>query len=176
MAISMYQASVPVFVQILGALSGVLGKAQTYCGPKKIDPAVLFAARLAPDMFPLSKQVQIASDFAKGATARLAGVDVPSWPDHEKTISDLQERIAKTLDFVRTFKTSEIDGSEERDVKITIAGQPTVLKGQPYLLGFAMPNFYFHATMAYAVLRHNGVELGKRDFVGGLPGMAAKPE
>ena len=171
MPLSMYQASVPTFVQILTALSGVLDKAQTYATAKKCDATVLLAARLAPNMFPLSQQVQIASDFAKGASARLAGADVPSWPDREKTFPELQERIKKTTDFVQSFKAAQIDGSEERDVKLSIGGQPVTLKGQPYLIHFVLPNFYFHATTAYAILRHNGVELGKRDFVGAVPGL-----
>ena len=171
MSLSMYQASVPVFVQVLGALSGVLEKAQAHAAAKKIDPAVLVAARLAPDMLPFSSQIQIACDFAKGATARLAGAEVPSWPDQEKTFANLLERVKRTADFVQTFKPAQIDGSEERDVKISVAGQPVTFKGQPYLLHFVMPNFFFHATVAYAILRHNGVELGKRDFVGRVPGM-----
>jgi hypothetical protein len=166
MPLSMYQASVPVFAQILGAAAGVLDKAQAHATARKIDPAVLFSARLAPDMFPMSRQVQIACDFAKGATARLAGAEVPSWPDQEKTFADLQERIRKTIDFAQSFKPAQIDGSEERDVKVSVAGQPVTFKGRPYLVGFVMPNFYFHASVAYAILRHNGVELGKRDFVG----------
>ncbi len=171
MSLSMYQASVPTFTQMLGALSGVLDKAQAHAVAKKFDPAVLLSARLAPDMLPFSRQVQLASDFAKGATARLAAAEVPSWQDGEKTFAELQERIRKTLDFVQSFKPAQIDGSEDRDVKISIAGQPVVFKGQPYLFGFVLPNFYFHATTAYAILRHNGVELGKRDFVGRVPGM-----
>lgn len=174
MALSMYQASVPVFVQILDALSGVLDKAQGHAAAKRIDPAVLLAARLAPDMFPMSRQVQIACDFAKGATARLAGAEVPSWPDSEKTFAELQERMRRTTDFVQTFKPDEIDGSEEREVKVSVAGQPVTFKGLPYLVGFVLPNFYFHATIAYAILRHNGVELGKRDFVGRVPGMGQR--
>ena len=173
MPLSMYQASVPTFVQILTALSGVLDKAQAFSAAKKCDPAVLLAARLAPNMFALAQQVQIACDFAKGATARLAGTGVPSWPDHEKTFAELQQRIKKTTDFVQTFKASQIDGSEERDVKLSVGGQPVTFKGQPYLIHFVLPNFYFHATTAYAILRHNGVELGKRDFVGAAPGMGS---
>ena len=171
MSLTMYQASVAPFVQILTALSGVLDKAQAHATAKKFDPAILLAARLAPNMFPLSRQVQIACDFAKGATARLAGAEVPSWPDNEKTFAELQERIKKTVDFVRSFKASEIDGSEEREVSVSIAGQPVTFKGQPYLIQFVLPNFYFHTTVAYAILRHNGVELGKRDFVGAVPGV-----
>jgi uncharacterized protein len=173
MPLSMYQASVPTFVQILTALSGVLDKGQAFATAKKCDPAVLLAARLAPTMFGLTQQVQIACDFAKGATARLAGAEVPSWPDQEKTFAELQERIKKTTDFVQTFKAAQIDGSEERDVKLSVGGQPVTFKGQPYLIHFVLPNFYFHATTAYAILRHNGVELGKRDFVGAVPGMGS---
>ena len=173
MSLSMYQASIPVFVQILSALSTVLDKAQTHAAAKKIDPAVLLAARLAPDMFPLSHQIQIACDFAKGAAARLAGTKVPSWPDNEKSFADLGERIRKTIDFVQAIKPAQIDGSEDRDVTISVAGQAVTFKGRPYLIQFVMPNFYFHATAAYAILRHNGVELGKRDFVGKVPGMAS---
>jgi uncharacterized protein len=171
MQISMYQASVPLFVQMLGAVSAVLDKAQAHATAKKIDPAVLLAARLAPDMLPMSRQVQLACDFAKGPAARLAGVEVPSWPDTEKTFADLQERIKKTLDYVQSFKPAQIDGSDQRDVKITMAGQPVVFKGLPYLIHFVLPNFYFHCTTAYDILRHNGVELGKRDFVGRVPGI-----
>jgi uncharacterized protein len=167
----MYQASVPTFVQILTALSAVLDKAQAFSAAKKCDATVLLASRLAPNMFPLTQQVQIACDFAKGATARLAATEVPSWPDHEKTFAELQQRIKKTTDFVQTFKASQIDGSEEREVKLSVGGQPVTFKGQPYLICFVLPNFYFHATTAYAILRHNGVELGKRDFVGAVPGM-----
>ncbi len=172
MSLSMYQASVPVFAQVLDALPKVLDKAEAYAAAKKFDPAVLLAARLAPDMFPMSRQVQIACDFAKGATARLAGVDAPGWTDHEKTLAELRERIKKTADYVRSFKPAQIDGSEERDVSVKVAGKPITFKGQPYLLQFVMPNFFFHTTTAYAILRHNGVELGKRDFIGQVPGMS----
>jgi hypothetical protein len=169
----MYQASVPVFTQILGALGGVLDKAEAYAAAKKIDPAVLIAARLAPDMFPLSRQLQIACDFAKGATARLAGVEVPGWGDEEKTFADFKARIKKTVDYVQEFKPAQIDGSEARDVTLKVGANMRTFKGQPYLLQFVMPNFFFHSTTAYAILRHNGVELGKRDFMGQVPGMNA---
>jgi hypothetical protein len=124
-------------------------------------------------MFPLSRQVQIACDFAKGATARLAGVEVPNWGDNEKTFADLKERARKTLDYVQGFKPAQIDGSEAREVAIKIAGNPVTFKGQAYLVQFVLPNFFFHATTAYAILRHNGVELGKRDFMGQVPGLNA---
>jgi uncharacterized protein len=169
MSLSMYRASVPVFVQYLTALSANLDKAASHCAAKKIDEAVLAGLRLAPDMFPLSRQVQIACDFAKGATARLAGVDVPSWPDEEKTISDLKARIKKTIDFVQSFKPAQIDGSEGRTIEIKIAGQPVTFKGQPYLVNFALGHFYFHTTTSYNILRHAGVEIGKRDFIGQVP-------
>jgi|SRR5262245_55597600 len=172
MTLSMYQVAVPPFVQGLSALSAVLAKAEAFAGARKFDASVLLASRLAPDMFPLSRQVQIACDFAKSTAARLAGVEVASWKDDEKTIADLRGRIAKTLDYVRSFKAGQIDGSEERDVTITLAGKPVTFKGQPYLVHFVLPNFYFHCTTAYAILRHNGVELGKRDFMGSVPGLS----
>ncbi len=171
MTISMYQAAAVPFVQTLSALSASLAKAEAHAAAKKFDPAVLLASRLAPDMFPLSRQVQIACDFAKSTTARLAGLEVPSWKDDEKTIADLRARIDKTLDYVRAFKSGQIDGSEDRDISFSLAGKPVTFKGQPYLIHFVLPNFYFHATVAYAILRHNGVELGKRDFMGSVPGL-----
>jgi hypothetical protein len=171
MSLSMYQASVPAFLQQLTALAGVLDKAEAYARARKIEPAVLFEARLFPDMFPLVRQVQIACDFAKGAAARLADLEVPVYADVEQSFVELQARIRKTLEFLRTIKPERIDGSEGRDVTIRIAGNPVTFKGQPYLLNFVLPNFYFHATTAYAILRHNGVELGKRDFIGPLPGL-----
>jgi hypothetical protein len=172
MTLSMYQLAVPPFVQGLSAMSAVLAKAEAFAAAKKVDPAVLLAARLAPDMFPLNRQVQIACDFAKSTAARLTGIEVPSWKDDEKTIADLRSRVAKTLDYVRSFKAGQIDGSEQRDVAITLAGKPVTFKGQPYLVHFVLPNFYFHCTVAYAILRHNGVELGKRDFMGPVPGLS----
>jgi uncharacterized protein len=166
MALSMYQASVPAFVQMLTALSRVLDKAAEFAAAKKIDPAVLLASRLAPDMFPLTRQIQIAADFAKGPMARLAGLEVPKYDDNETTIDALKARIAKTLDYVKSFKVEQIDGSEERAIVLTVGGQPLTLTGQNYLVNFALPNFYFHMTAAYAILRHNGVEIGKKDYMG----------
>ena len=166
MPLTMYQASVPVFVRTLTQLSSILEKTETYAAVKKIDPAVLIGARLYPDMFPLSRQVQITCDFAKGGCARLAGKDVPSWPDEEKTFAELKARIAKTLEFVKGFKAADIDGSEGRDVKIRVGGQDMDFKGQAYLLHFVLPNLYFHAATAYGILRHNGLDIGKRDFIG----------
>lgn len=166
MSISMYQTSVPAFLQTLNALDAIFVKAESYCAAKKIDPAVLLQSRLYPDMFPLARQVQIACDFAKGGSARLAGKDVPNWPDNEATIADLRARITKTLDFISTVKSSDIDGSEARDISMKVAGQQMDFKGLPYLTQFVLPNLYFHAATAYAILRHNGLEIGKRDFMG----------
>jgi uncharacterized protein len=166
MAISMYQASAPRFAHSLKALSAVLGKAQAHCEARKIDPLVLTASRLYPDMFALARQVQIACDSAKGAVARLAGVEIPKHEDTEKTFEELQARIARTLEFIATVKAAQVDGSEEKEVVLKLQGKDVPFKGLQYLLGFAWPNFYFHATTAYAILRHNGVELGKRDFIG----------
>jgi uncharacterized protein len=171
MSITMYQAAVPGFAQTLKALSGMLDKAEAHCTAKKIDPSAMTGARLIADMFPLARQVQIACDFAKGVTARLAGAEVPSWEDNEKTIADLKARIAKTIAFVEGFKPAQIDGSEGRDIVIKIAGNPVTFKGQPYLLHFGLPNFYFHTAAAYSILRANGVDIGKRDFMGPMPGM-----
>lgn len=171
MAISMHQISVPVFTQYLLALSANLDKAAAFCAAKKIDPAVLVGARLAPDMFPMSRQVQIACDFAKGASARLAGVEVPAWADDEKTFDDLKARIQKTLDFIAGLKPAAFEGAETRDIKIKVRGNDVTFKGLPYLANYAMGHFYFHCTTAYAILRHNGVELGKGDFIGKPPGM-----
>jgi uncharacterized protein len=166
MAISMYRASVPVFVQYLSALSAILKKAEAHCGTKKIEPSVLVGSRLAPDMFALARQVQIATDHAKGAAARLSGSEVPSFPDTEKTFDELQARIAKTLDYIQSFKPEQIDGSDDKDIVLKIAGQDYPFKGVDYLMHFAMPNFFFHVTTAYGILRHCGVEIGKRDFMG----------
>ena len=165
MSMSMYRASVPVFLQMLPCLSAILDKTAAHAAAKKIDPLVFVDARLYPDMFPLSRQIQIATDFAKGACARLAGVEPPKYADTEKTLDDLKARIAKTMDFIKEFKPSQIDGSEEREISLTLGGQPQKFKGEAYLITLVLPNFFFHVTTAYAILRHNGVELGKQDFM-----------
>jgi hypothetical protein len=162
---------VPVFVQLLKGLSGVLDKAEVHCAAKKIDPVVMAGARLIADMFPLSRQVQIACDFAKGVTARLAGVEVPAWEDNEKSLADLKVRIQKTITFIEGFKPTQIDGSEDRDISLKVAGNPVTFKGQPYLLNFGMAHFYFHTAAAYSILRANGVDIGKRDYIGAVPGL-----
>jgi hypothetical protein len=166
MTLSMYQASVPVFQRTLNAQSAILDKAASYAEAKKIEPAALLNARLFPDMFAFTRQVQLSSDFAKGASARLAGAEVPSYADTESSFEELKARLAKTIAFVSSFKREQIDGSEEREINLKVGGQPLSLRGQDYLLHFALPNFYFHATTAYAILRHCGLDLGKRDFMG----------
>jgi hypothetical protein len=167
MTISMYQASVPVFVRGLTNLKGILAKAAAHAQTRKIQESVFFNARLYPDMFPLSRQVQIASDHAKGV-ARLAGMEPPAYEDNEQTFADLAARIDRTLAFLDTLTPAQIDGSEEREVSRKLGGKLMTFKGQAFLLNVAIPNFYFHSVTAYAILRHNGVELCKSDFIGGL--------
>ncbi len=168
MPISMYQVAVPPVLQILTSLSAVLDKAEAHCQAAKIAPAVLVQTRLFPDMLPLAKQVQIASDHAKGCAARLAGLEPPAFADSETTLLELKERVAKTIDYLATVTAAQIDGSETRDIRLKVGGNELTFSGQHYLLGFALPNFYFHVTTAYAILRSNGVPLGKRDFLGKL--------
>ena len=166
MTISMYQASAPRFVGMLRNLDAILVKAQAHAAAKKIDPAVLAGARLFPDMLPFLKQVQIATDHAKGAVARLAGVEVPKFEDTEQSFEELRTRLARTIAFVESFSAGQIDGSEEREIALKVGGQEMTFKGMPYLLGFAIPNFYFHLVTAYNILRHSGVDIGKRDYMG----------
>jgi len=166
MSISMYQASVPRFVNILGNLSNILDKAQAHIDAKKIADASLTGYRLFPDMLPMTTQVQIACDAAKGVVARLAGVDIPAFEDNEKTLADLKARVAKTIAFIQTITAAQIDGTEDKDIVIRRADKETHYKGMQFLLGHAIPNFYFHVTTTYNILRHNGVEIGKRDFLG----------
>jgi hypothetical protein len=166
MTISMYQASAPRFANTLGNLAAILDKAQAHCEARKIDPLVLTGARLYPDMFPFSRQVQIACDTAKGAVARLAGAEIPKYEDTERTFEELKARIAKTVDFVRSVKAEKIDGSEEKEIVLPMRSGERRYTGLQYLLGQAVPNFYFHVTTAYAILRHNGVEIGKQDYLG----------
>jgi hypothetical protein len=166
MTISMYQASAPRFVNMLNNLSALLDKAQAYCDAKKIDPLVLTASRLYPDMLPFTRQITIACDTAKGAVARLAGVEVPKHDDVEQTLEELKARIAKTVQFVGSFKPAQLDGTEEKTIVLKLGSREVTFKGMQYLLGFAQPNFYFHVVTAYDLLRHNGVEIGKRDYIG----------
>lgn len=168
MSFGMYQASVPAFLTMLKNLTAILTKAEAHAAARKIDPEILLNSRLAPDMFPLARQIQIAADFAKGTTARLAGKEVPKYADEEKSFAELKARIAKTIKFVEGFSAKDLDGSETRDISLTIGGQEMRFKGEPYLVHFALPNFYFHSTTAYDILRHCGIEIGKRDFIGAI--------
>ena len=163
----MYVASVPVFKQLLGGLSAVLTKAAEHAAARKIDPPALLQARLFPDMFPLLRQVQIATDFARSVAARLAGVEVPSAPDTEQSFDELQQRIASTLAFLDSLDPAAFDGSEGREIVLR-PGTPKerTLSGQAYLLSYGLPQFFFHVTTAYALLRHSGVDIGKRDYMG----------
>ena len=166
MTLSMYQASAPRFVNILNNLSALLDKAQAHCEVRKIDPLVLTSYRLYPDMLPFTRQVTIACDNAKGAVARLAGVEIPKHDDVEKTFEELKARIAKTVAFIQSIKPAQIDGSEDKDIVLKLRAREVPYKGMQYLLGFALPNFYFHVVTAYVILRHNGVEVGKSDYIG----------
>jgi len=166
MNVSMYQASAPRFARMLRNLSAILAKAQAHVEAKKLDAAALTAYRLYPDMFPLTRQVQIACDQAKGAVARLAGLEPPKHEDAEQSFADLQARIARTLDFIGSVKAAQIDGSEAREIVLKLRSGELRLPGLDYLFSHAYPNFFFHVATAYNILRHNGVELGKKDFVG----------
>jgi uncharacterized protein len=168
MTVSMHAMSVPIFVKTLGNLAAVLDKAAAHAQAKKIDQTVLLNARLFPDMFPFTRQVQLACDFAKNTVARLAGQEPPKFEDTETSIEQLQARIARTLEFVRGFDAAALDGAETREISIKVRDTVQKYVGLPYLAHAALPNFFFHATTAYDILRHNGVELGKRDFIGSL--------
>jgi hypothetical protein len=162
----MYEASAPRFANTLRNLSAILDKAQAHAEAKKLDPAVLCGMRLIADMFPLSRQVQIACDTAKGATARLAGLEIPKHEDNEVDFAQLKARIAKTIDFILSVSPEKLEGSEDKEVLLKVGGKDTRFTGMQYLLGHACPNFYFHVTTAYNILRANGVDIGKRDYIG----------
>lgn len=167
MPMSMYQASVPIFARSLDALSNILDKAAAQAVARKFEPAVILGARLFPDMFPFVRQVQTACDFAKNTPARLAGLEPVKFEDTEASFEQLMTRVARTLELVQSFKPEQIDGSEDRDITLSIGGQPRTFKGQAFLQHFALPNFFFHYATAYGILRHSGIELGKRDYIGG---------
>ena len=168
MSISMHSVSAPTFVRMLGNLKTWLDKAQAHAETRKFDANNFVGMRLAPDMLPLNRQVQIGSDAAKGCVARLAGVEVPKWEDNELTLADLSARAQKTIDYVKSFSAAQIDGSEAREITIpTRSGEPLKFNGETYLKHYALPNFYFHITTAYALLRHGGVDIGKSDYLGG---------
>lgn len=166
MTLSMYQASAPRFANTLRNVAAILTKAEAQATERKFDPAVLLASRLFPDMFPLLRQVQIACDNAKGPVARLAGLEPPRHEDNETSFADLQARIAKTLDFIASVPASDIDGSEDREIVLKLGKHEVRYTGMQYLCGFALPNFYFHVVTAYDILRHNGINLGKGDYIG----------
>lgn len=166
MKASMYTLSTPVFVKMLTNLSVILDKAAAHAAAKKIEPAVLLNSRLIPDMLPLTRQVQIGCDFAKGCVARLAGQEPPKWDDNEATFAELKTRIARTIEFINGFAPAQIDGSEAREITLQVRGDTVKTAGLPYLAQRVLPNFFFHLTTAYALLRKDGVDIGKRDFVG----------
>jgi hypothetical protein len=166
MSISVYDVSIPIFTLSLNNLSAILDKAESHTQAKKVDPKVLLQARLIVDMLPLSNQIQIACDTAKGAAARLAGIPIPKHEDTEATIAELKARIAKTLEFIKTIKPEQLQGSETREIVLEFPQSTLKFNGINYLTNFVLPNFFFHMTIAYALLRKNGVDLGKRDFLG----------
>jgi hypothetical protein len=168
MSISMHSASVPVFARMLGNMLSWLDKAEAHATTRNFDTSVLLAARLAPDMLPFTKQVQIASDAAKFGVARLAGVEAPKFEDNEASFDELRARIKKTIDYVQSLPAAQIDGSEDKDITVPRRDGAIVVKGEPYLKHFVLPNFFFHVTTTYALLRHNGVDLGKMDYLGPL--------
>lgn len=167
MSFSMYDACVPVFTQMLGSLSAIIDKGAAHAAEKKLEDSAFLQARLYPDMFTLARQVRQASDFGRNAPGRLAGVELPSFPDADgTTFAELKNRVVRSLDFVQGFRRDQLDGSEDKDIVWMAGGQQRSMKGRVYLLHFSIPHFFFHVTTAYAILRHNGVELGKRDFIG----------
>jgi hypothetical protein len=164
---SFYESAVPAYLQMLGSLSASLKKAEAHAAAKKIEPDALLGTRLFPDMLPLTRQVQLACDFATKGSARLTGSEVPSIPDTETTFDELQQRIAKTVDYLKTYKPAQFDGAEAREVTFpTGPGKTTTMTGQQFLSSFSLPSFYFHVTTAHGILRMCGVEVGKRDFLG----------
>src|SRR5215467_4261411 len=168
MKISVQALSIDVFTHALGNLSAILEKGAAHATAKKFDASVLVASRLAPDMLPLSRQVQIACDLAKNSAARLAGLEPPRFEDNEKTIEELRARIATTIDYLKSFPANALEGSEERDIKVPAGERTLEFKGLAFLQRWAIPNVFFHVTTAYNILRHNGVEIGKRDFLGAV--------
>ncbi|MEH2479729.1 hypothetical protein V1282_003086 [Nitrobacteraceae bacterium AZCC 2146] len=164
---SFYESAVPAYLQMLGSLSASLKKAEAYAAAKKIEPNALLGTRLFPDMLPLTRQIQLACDFATKGSARLSGSDVPSIPDTETTFDELQQRIAKTVDYLKTYKPAQFDGAEAREVTFPSGpGKTTTMTGQQFLSNFSLPSFYFHVTTAHGILRMCGVDIGKRDFLG----------
>jgi len=168
MNLSMYQASVPLLIKMLTNLKAIVQKAAAHAQAKKIDESALLNARLFPDMFVLTRQIQIACDFARATGARLAGVEPPTYEETEQSFAELLSRIDRSMEYLRTLTPKQIDGSETREIVRPIRGEPKKFTGMSYLLEFALPNFFFHVTTAYAILRHNGIDIGKADFIGAL--------
>jgi len=166
MTISMHSASVPIFARMLGNLLTWLDKAEAHATARKFDPSVYLASRLAPDMLPFTNQIQIACDAVKFGVARLSGVEAPKFADDEASLADLRTRVRKTIDFIQSVPAAQIDGTEDKDVVVPRRDGSMTLKGEAYLKNFVLPNFFFHVTTTYSLLRHNGVELGKGDFLG----------
>lgn len=168
MSLSMHQASAPIFVRQFAALTAIIDKAQAFVKDGGLDEAEFIDARLAPDMLNFAKQVQIATDSAKGGMARLAGVEVPAFEDNETNFDELKDRIARTVAFIESVPAASVDGTEDKAIAFAVREQEMKFVGQPYLLHFVLPNFFFHVTTAYAILRHKGVQIGKIDFLGGI--------
>jgi len=169
MPLSVSEVVIPTITQMLGSLSALVDKAAACCRDKGIESTEMMEARLAPDMFPFARQVQLTTDHAKGMTARLSGREIPKYEDNEATFDELKARIAKTMAFVKSVPAGDLDAGDTREVTLTLGGQPRTFPGRHYLLHFALPNFYFHVTTAYDILRSKGVEIGKRDFIGSAP-------
>lgn len=166
MSISLHSAFIPVAIRTLNNLSAILGKAAAHCESRQINPGAFLQSRIFPDMFPLTRQVQIATDMVKGGAARLAGVDIPRYEDEETTFEELRERLARTVAFLESIQPAQIDGKEDAVISLTLRGRPVEFRGQVYLTDYVLPNMYFHVTTAYNLLRQGGVEIGKRDFLG----------
>ena len=167
MSLTMYSASAPVFTRVLGSMLAWLDRAEAHAQARSFDPTNYLGLRLAPDMLPFSRQIQIASDGAKGCMSRLAGTEIPKWEDNESTLDELRARIRRTLDHVQSFSPAQLEGSDSREIAIPMRSGDTLrFDGESFLKYFALPNFYFHTTTTYALLRHAGVELGKADFLG----------
>jgi hypothetical protein len=166
MTISMYNASIPVMIKMLGNLEAILDKAIAHAAARKIDDAAFVQARLFPDMFTFARQIRVATDMSKGAGARLAGIDIPKFDDNEKTLPELKARLRKAVDFLKTLTPAQFDGSEERAITLTVGSNTFHFKGLDYLQHWALPHFYFHVTTAYNLLRHGGIEIGKMDYIG----------
>ena len=167
MSLSMYQSSIPVFIHMLGNLRNILQKGAAHATNKNFDPTVLVNSRLAPDMFALARQVQIATDMVKGCAARLAGIEPPKYEDNETSFDELVARIDKTISFLKEFSPAQIDNTEAKEITLALRTRTLNFDGKTYLQHFVIPNMYFHITTTYNILRHNGVELGKQDFIGG---------